>query len=162
MTVRRLTADDLPAVQRILYLAIGWNDPDDLPPLEIALEHPALELFHEGWGRFGDAGCVAESEGAFVGGAYYRLFTDHRHGDGYIAPDVPEIAVAVDNNYRGRGVGRRLVNELAKVARASGIARLSLSVNKPNPARRLYERLGYEIVEDRGSSVLMVLNLAAD
>ncbi|NND02581.1 MAG: GNAT family N-acetyltransferase, partial [Acidimicrobiia bacterium] len=44
----------------------------------------------------------------------------------------------------------------------SGIARLSLSVNKPNPARRLYERLGYEIVEDRGSSVLMVLDLAAD
>jgi hypothetical protein len=37
--------------------------------------------------------------------------------------------------------------------------RLSLSVNNPNPARRLYESLGYETEADTGDSSLMVLEL---
>jgi ribosomal protein S18 acetylase RimI-like enzyme len=40
-------------------------------------------------------------------------------------------------------------------ARAEGIRQISLSVNDDNPAKRLYESLGYE---DRGNE-LMVLQL---
>jgi len=159
-SIRRLTSEDLPAVQRILYLAIGWNDPADLPPLDVAMRHPAVALFFDGWGRRGDNGCVAELDGQFAGGAFYRLFTEGLHGDGFVAQDVPEIAVAVESELRGTGLGTRLMYELANIAHDDGVSRLSLSVNTPNPARRLYERLGYKTIEEKGSSVLMVLDLA--
>ena len=44
-------------------------------------------------------------------------------------------------------------------ARQLRIARLALSVNNPNPAKRLYEALGYRTVTDDGESSVMVLDL---
>lgn len=158
-TIRRLTAADLPAVQHILYLAAGWNEPKGLPPIEVAMEHPTLAMYYESWGREGDDGCVAELDGRFAGGAFYRLFTEDVHGDGFISPEVPELAVAVVAECRGQGIGRRLMTELADIAVDDDLAKLSLSVHKPNPARRLYEDLGYQSIEDHGDSVLMVLSL---
>jgi ribosomal protein S18 acetylase RimI-like enzyme len=46
---------------------------------------------------------------------------------------------------QGRGIGTRLVRALVEEARAAGAA-LRLGVLKVNPARRLYERLGFVIV----------------
>ena len=41
---------------------------------------------------------------------------------------------------------RRLLREAAEV----GIGRVSLSVERANPARRLYEREGFRVLEDLG------------
>jgi GNAT superfamily N-acetyltransferase len=52
---------------------------------------------------------------------------------------------------RSGGLGTRLMNELAEAARTAGFARLSLSVDAEDPARRFYGRLGYrEIATDEG------------
>jgi ribosomal protein S18 acetylase RimI-like enzyme len=77
-----------------------------------------------------------------AGVAYCRLFSDGDHGHGYVDDCTPEVAVAACRNHRGRGLGGRLMTELAEMARAAGFSRLSLSVDADNPARRLYERLG--------------------
>jgi hypothetical protein len=44
-------------------------------------------------------------------------------------------------------------------ARAAGIPRLSLSVDTGNPARKLYERLGYRQLSVDDAGVRMVLDL---
>ncbi|MEO1277165.1 MAG: GNAT family N-acetyltransferase [Pseudomonadota bacterium] len=44
---------------------------------------------------------------------------------------------------RGRGYGRRLLDEAREMARALGHDRLSIIVNDHNPAQRLYARAGY-------------------
>jgi GNAT superfamily N-acetyltransferase len=94
-------------------------------------------------GRPGDIAVVAELDREIVGVANCRLFTEADHGHGYVDDETPEVAVAVREGRRGRGLGARLMNELAKAALAAGFSCLSLSIDADNPARRLYERLGY-------------------
>jgi len=57
------------------------------------------------------------------------------------------IQIQLDVSLQGRGVGSGLVSRLIAEAVAAG-ASLELSVLHQNPARRLYERLGFQIVGD--------------
>jgi ribosomal protein S18 acetylase RimI-like enzyme len=57
---------------------------------------------------------------------------------------------------QGKGIGTLLLNSLLGEARAAG-ASVHLSVLKANPARRLYERLGFAIVAEKESSYEMVV-----
>ncbi len=49
--------------------------------------------------------------------------------------------------YQSRGIGSRVIQSVLDDARARGLP-VSLSVLRPNPARRLYERLGFAVVEE--------------
>ena len=63
---------------------------------------------------------------------------------------TPELSVAVMPGYRGQGIGTRLLNALLDTASKSYDA-VSLSVQADNPALRLYQRLGFEVIEDGGT-----------
>lgn len=56
--------------------------------------------------------------------------------------------------YRGRGLGTAVLRDLLAVARARQLP-LALRVLKPNPARRLYERLGFRATRSTKTHVLM-------
>lgn len=64
-------------------------------------------------------------------------------GYGFVADGVPELSVCVWLGHRGAGLGERLVESACAHASARGVRRISLSVEAGNPARRLYERLGF-------------------
>ena len=52
--------------------------------------------------------------------------------------------VIVVGDQRGRGVGRALMNELERIARAAGVPRLILQTGSKQPdAVALYEKIGY-------------------
>lgn len=152
-------AGDLVHLRRALYEAVSWNQDRELPPFEFVIEHPELARYHDGWGRPGDLAVIAESEGAVVGASLCRLFTEEDHGHGYVDERTPELAVAVWDGHRGQGIGARLMEALEDLARREGYDQLSLSVDADNPARRLYERLGYEelTVDEDGVRMLKTL-----
>ena len=57
--------------------------------------------------------------------------------------------IALLPDWRGRGIGQELLRALMRVAAAQS-RRITLHVEPNNPAQRLYARLGFELVEDRG------------
>ena len=143
MTIRELTRADVPFLREMLLAALFWRPKRRRYPLRPLLLLPQLAIFHRGWGRPGDTGLIAEEDGRPIGAVWYRFFTTEAHGEGWIEPETPELAVAVVADRRGEGIGRRLMEAIHERARADGLARISLSVEPENPAKRLYERLGY-------------------
>jgi GNAT superfamily N-acetyltransferase len=159
MELRPADRNDVDAIKWALYAALDWSPARPLPPFELVMEHPEAARYHRDWGRPGDLGVIASRDEELVGVAYCRLFTDEDHGHGYVDEATPEIAVAVHEAHRGAGIGALLLQELARLAAAEGFAQLSLSVDTDNPARRLYERLGYRELSADGEGVRMLIRL---
>lgn len=159
LVIRPVRSDEVDHLQRVLYDAVSWDPDQVLPPYEIVVNHPELFRYHQGWGRTGDLGVVAELNGDVVGAAFCRLFTEEDHGHGFIDDRTPELAISVWDGHRGGGIGSRLLNGLEDAARQEGIDRLSLSVDHYNPAHRLYLRSGYQPVSSDESGVRMVKEL---
>jgi len=102
---------------------------------------------------------VAEQDGP-VGAAWYRTYTAMSHGHGFVAENVPELSIAVVASRRGEGIGRRLLLGLVEASIAQGRPALSLSVNEDNPARDLYESVGFQPVEHHGITWTMIRHVA--
>ncbi|MFN1835090.1 GNAT family N-acetyltransferase [Balneola sp. MJW-20] len=52
--------------------------------------------------------------------------------------------VAVHPDARGMGIGTRMLIKIGEEARKLGCSKVTLEVREDNPARRLYEKLGFE------------------
>ena len=63
-----------------------------------------------------------------------------------------DIALLADT--RGAGIGRRLLEDLQAEAQKAGKP-VRLHVEKSNPAIRLYERLGFVTIADKGAYIQM-------
>jgi ribosomal protein S18 acetylase RimI-like enzyme len=159
MTIRELTDADLPFLQQMLCAALLWRPRRRLIPCWPLLRLRPVAIYHSAWGRRGDTGFVAEKDGRRIGAVWYRFFTEQQHGDGYVDPETPELAIAVAEGYRGRGVGRRLMEAIHERAKRDGVRRIALSVNADNPAKRLYAALGYRDYEPADGKGRMVLEL---
>jgi ribosomal protein S18 acetylase RimI-like enzyme len=59
------------------------------------------------------------------------------------------IEIALLPEHRRAGIGTKLLRELQDEARTAGKA-LTIHVEKFNPALRLYQRLGFQQIEDKG------------
>ena len=162
-TTRAALVADVPFLWEMLWEAAAVSAEVREVGLERALQLPAVRRYLENWGRPGDAAVVAVlAEGACLGAAWYRLFPATAPGYGFVAEDIPELSIGVSPEARGAGVGTALLDELKDTARAQGFAALSLSVDRGNPAHRLYERHGFEdagISEPSDSSVTLLVRL---
>jgi RimJ/RimL family protein N-acetyltransferase len=63
--------------------------------------------------------------------------------------DIRIVDIALVPEHRGGGLGTRLIRDLFAEGDASG-RKVSIHVELFNPARRLYERLGFVQAEERG------------
>jgi ribosomal protein S18 acetylase RimI-like enzyme len=68
--------------------------------------------------------------------------------------EIRIIDIALLPDYRNRGIGSALLRQLLGEAAESG-KRVSIHVEKYNPALRLYTRLGFQPVADQGVYLLM-------
>ncbi len=62
--------------------------------------------------------------------------------------------IALLPEHRGQGIATQLLTKLQEEATVAG-KRLSVHVERMNPALRLYERLNFKLVEDKGVYLLL-------
>jgi [ribosomal protein S18]-alanine N-acetyltransferase len=148
--VFRLSSRADPAfLAEMLYEVVYWRDDgaEERPPLDELLERPELRRYVDNWGRIGDGAIVAlDRLNEPIGAVWYRLFSATEPGFGFVAADVPELAMAVYPECRGQRVGSLLLGTLVSRARAAGSPSISVSIAVENPARRLFARQGFEVV----------------
>ncbi|HQV76458.1 MAG TPA: GNAT family N-acetyltransferase [Flavobacteriales bacterium] len=77
---------------------------------------------------------LAVEDGAILGAVVVNL----TGMDGYI-PENILVYIAVDRNQRGRGLGKGLMGKAIEKAKGS----IALHVEPDNPAKKLYEALGF-------------------
>jgi ribosomal protein S18 acetylase RimI-like enzyme len=163
-TIRPAVHADEPFLWEMLYHAANMAD-DGATSADAAKTHPYLAKYVRDWGRAGDLGfvAVATAEQRPIGAAWVRLLTgEHQNYPGF-DDAVPELAIAVLPAYANQGIGGQLLTRLADAARGIFPA-IGLSVREANPARRLYERQGYVVVDEivnrvGGRSFVMLLEL---
>jgi ribosomal protein S18 acetylase RimI-like enzyme len=146
----------------MLYEAVNWYDDgaEERPPMDDVLAVPENARYVDGWGRPGDVALYAlDLHDEPVGAAWYRTFSAAAPGYGYVADDVPEVSIAVYPEFRGQHVGTLLLGALIARAEREGVRALSLSVNRSNPAKRLYARLGFEVVSETPETLTMLRDL---
>src|SRR4051794_18512135 len=108
--VRAACTDDLPFLWEMLFEAAAVSASVRALGKEQALLLPALRKYLEGWGRAGDQAVVAFNRDEHrIGAAWARLFSAEEAGYGFVAPEVPELSVAVVSSMRGQGVGSALL-----------------------------------------------------
>lgn len=151
ITISEIKSAELPAMKEFLYLSIFVPEGYGAPPREV-VETDELKVYYEDFGRHrGDICFAATSAGETVGLAWARLMRDY----GHVSDDVPSIAVAVKEGYRGRGTGTLLLQALCAAIERNGFPGVSLSVQRENPALSLYLRLGFRTVCERGEEYIM-------
>ena len=150
--IRKIRPEEYSLLREFLYQAIYLLVGVDPPPRSV-VDLPELQVYIADFDtRPGDHCIVAEAAGKVVGAAWCRIMADYGHIDN----DTPSLAISLLPEYRGLGIGTRLLNDLLLLLQEHGYLRASLSVQKENPALRLYQRTGFRIVAERGTEYLML------
>jgi len=144
IVIRPATRDDLAVLWD--FLAIAAYEAD----VASAKAVPFVAAHLEGWRRSEDFGFIAERNAEAIGAAWARQFSPDERPAFYVDGRTPEVTIGVTEAARGEGVGGRLLKALIAEAAQRGVG-LRLDVRHDNPARRLYERIGFRLVP--GSAV---------
>ncbi len=132
-----------------LFISIRWSEfdpagwPDEVRNRFLAGQF-ALQFRHYHDCRPGADFAIMERDGAPIG----RLYVFEDPGDVHLV-DISLVAEA-----RRSGIGTALLNSVMARAASAGKS-VSLHVDRNNPARRLYQRLGFIDVSENDPYILM-------
>lgn len=157
LEIRRMQVQEYPLLKEFLWEAIFQQE--DGPPLsKDLLLDPALSQYYALFGSRCDDLCIcAEVDQQVIGAVWVRVIA----GYGKVDAHTPEMAISLYPSYRGQGIGTQLIQQMLHELRKKGVSKVSLSVQKANPAWQLYLRLGFTIFLESGEEYLMVADLSS-
>jgi ribosomal protein S18 acetylase RimI-like enzyme len=149
---RRTSTPDYDAFQRLVYAStrvdemaiVPWSEQEKAAFLD--MQFRAQDTFYRREFPNSEFDVLLQN-GEPIGRLYTNLTPTALH--------VLDIALLPE--YRGNGLGTRLIKDLMEQARSAGL-KMTLHVEIFNPARRLYNRLGFTEKQVDGIYLLMTWN----
>ena len=152
--MRPLQASDTFLLRVATWLNVNWGR--QRFTLAQVDDDPHLAAYYRSVPDFGFVSTIGSEP---TGVVWATTFPADAPGYGFVRADVPELSVCVLPGYRGAGLGARLMETALTEARRRSLGALSLSVEEGNPARHLYERLGFAPADPAGHPGTLVLRL---
>ena len=153
--IRFISEEEVGVLEDFLYEAIYVPEGKPAPPRSI-INQPELQVYISDFGKEkDDIGMVAEADGQIIGAVWVRIMNDYGHIDN----NTPSFAISVYKDYRGLGTGTDLMKEMLRVLKARGYKQASLSVQKANYAVRMYQKVGFQIVDENEEEYIMLCQL---
>ena len=126
----------------------------DKPPKSI-IERPELQVYIKDFGKADDWCFVVEIKEKIVGAVWVRIMNDY----GYIDDKTPSFAISLYEEYRNLGIGTALMRDMLELLKNKGYKKTSLSVQKANYAVRMYQKVGFEVIDENEEEYIMVCRL---
>ena len=152
--IREIKKNEYPILYDFLYEAIFLPEGMDKPPKSI-IEQPELQVYIKDFGKEDDWCFVAEIKEKIIGAVWVRIMDDY----GHIDDETPSFAISLYEEYRNIGIGTALMRDMLEFLKNKGYKRTSLSVQKANHAARMYQKVGFEIIEENEEEYIMVCRL---
>lgn len=158
-TIRLIKNNEIEILEEMLYQAAFV--PEGQEPFSRDIKNiPEIRAYIKDFGsRLDDICYVALVDNKIIGAVWVRVITGDIIGYGNVDEHTPEFAISLFKEYRNMGIGTELMRTMIEHLRVNGYKKTSLSVNKANYAAKLYEKLGFKIIEEREDDYLMVFEL---
>jgi ribosomal protein S18 acetylase RimI-like enzyme len=152
-----LTAEHQAVLDSFLWEAL-WDPPSGPRRGKEVLLNPHVRAYVDDWAsRPDDLGFALKTEsGEILGVVWSRLLLPPYSGGAFYDERTPQLGIAVAEAHRGKGLGSELMSLYINAARER-FPGVSLGVHPENPARKLYERFGFEIFAEGGGGYLNLL-----
>lgn len=156
--IRQMKFSEYPLLEDFLYEAIFQKENTEPVPRTI-LSKPELQVYIKDFGNHKDDHCLyAEVDNKIIGAVWVRVID----GYGHIDQATPEFAISLYKEYRGHGIGTDLMQHMLTYLKESGYSKASLAVQKENYAFRMYQALGFEIIDENAEEYIMVYRFRTD
>ncbi len=153
--IREMKKSEYRLLREFLYEAIYVPAGEKAPPREV-LNLPELQVYYVDFGNSRhDNALVSEEDDRIIGAVWTRIMHDYGHVD----DSTPSLSISLYKEYRNRGIGRMMLNEMLARLRISGYEKVSLSVEKTNYAANLYLDMGFKIVGENQEDYIMIYEL---
>lgn len=159
MTIRNIHKNEIGFLNEMLYEALFVEGGQPKLPKSI-IQEPNLAKYIDNFGlNKTDLCLVAVENGELIGACWGRLFDEKNKGYGFIDSETPELSIALKQAFRNKGIGTKLIEEIAELYRGMKVKSISLSVDKKNAALDLYKRIGFIIKIETEKSFVMRMEL---
>ena len=152
--IREIRENEYYVLSEFLYDAIFIPVGMEKPPKAI-IEQPELQVYIADFGKSDDWCLVAEVKEKIVGAVWVRIMDDY----GHIDDETPSFAMSLYEEYRNMGIGTALMRDMLEFLKNKGYKRTSLSVQKANYAARMYQKVGFEVIDENEEEYIMVCQL---
>lgn len=152
--IREIRKNEYPILSDFLYEAIFIPEGMDKPPKSI-IERPELQVYIKDFGKADDWCFVVEIKEKIVGAVWVRVMDDY----GHIDDETPSFAMSLYEEYRNMGIGTALMRDMLEFLKNKRYKQTSLSVQKANYAARMYQKVGFEVIDENEEEYIMLCRL---
>ncbi|MGL4696376.1 GNAT family N-acetyltransferase [Enterococcus larvae] len=153
--IRPINQGEEELLELFLYEAIFQREGVEPLPRSV-IQQPELYVYIEDFGKKDDYCLVAEQEDQIVGAVWTRILSGNQSGFGNLDDQTPEFAISVLKEFRGMGIGKALMSTMLEELNIRGYSRASLAVQKDNYALKMYQNLGFEIIDSNEEEYIML------